>query len=278
MTTPLVGPVEPPDLHVMTYNIRRRLDRRSLRASDRWTRRRPLVQALVRAERPTLLGIQEARPDQVVALREALGARYGAVGHGRDADGSGEGNPLFYDSTRLELVDWSQEALSDEPGEAGSRSWGNLVPRALVTATLRDRATGAILFVINTHFDHLSGRSRVQSAQIIRRRVSEEHHPAIVMGDLNADERSPAVEELLRDGVLKDSWAEASEHLTAEWGTFGNYREPRVGRKRIDWIAVTAQLEVRSAGISPVRIDGAWPSDHLPVHAVVRLAGSDAAS
>jgi endonuclease/exonuclease/phosphatase family metal-dependent hydrolase len=278
MTDALVGRVEPPDIHVMSYNIRRRLDRPSVRPSDRWTRRRPLVEALVRAERPTLLGLQEVRPDQAVALREALGTGYRLIGRGRDTDGGGEGNPLFYDDSRLELLTWSQEALSERPDEPGSRSWGNLAPRVLVTATFRDRATAATLFVINTHFDHLSGRARRQSALVVRRRVAAENHPAIVMGDLNAGERSPAVKELLGDGVLRDSWAAASVHLTPEWGTFEDYRPPRVGEKRIDWIVVSAQLEVRSAAINPARIDGAWPSDHLPVHAVVRVreAGSSA--
>ncbi|QIG39886.1 endonuclease/exonuclease/phosphatase family protein [Microbacterium sp. 4R-513] len=271
MSDALIGHVEPPDLHVMTYNIRRRHNRPGLRASDRWTRRRPLVQSLVRTERPTLLGVQEARPDQALALRAALAPRYRFLGHGRSIGGRGEGNPLFYDDERLELEEWAQEALSDRADETGSRSWGNLVPRALVTATFRDRATGRRLFVINTHFDHLSGRARRQSARAVVHRVAAQPHPAIVMGDLNAGERSPAVAELLRDGTLTDAWAEASVRLTAEWGTFSNYRPPRVGRPRIDWILVSTGVEVLRAGINTARVDGAWPSDHLPVQALVRL-------
>lgn len=275
MTDALIGPVEPPELHVMTYNIRRRLDRRGRRRADRWTHRRPLVQSLVRAERPTLLGVQEVRPDQALALQEALGTRYRSVGRGRNRGGRGEGNPLFFDGERLELLDWTQEALADRPDEAGSRGWGNLVPRALVTATFRDRATADELFVVNTHFDHLSDRARRRSAQAVRGRIAAQERPAIAMGDLNTGERTPAIEELFRDGVLTDAWAEASHRLTAEWGTFANYREPRVGAARIDWIAVTRQFDVLRAGINPARIDGWWPSDHLPVQAVVRVRTSE---
>lgn len=278
MTDALIGPVAPPDLHVMTYNIRRRLDRRGRRVADRWALRRPHVQSLVRTERPTLLGVQEVRPDQAIALQDALGPRYRSVGRGRSRGGRGEGNPLFFDAERLELLGWTQEALADRPDEAGSRGWGNLVPRALVTATFRDRATEEELFVINTHFDHLSGRARRRSAEVVRRRVAGEGRPAIVMGDLNAGERTPAIEELLRGGELADAWTEASVRVTAEWGTFANYREPRVGAARIDWIVVSPRVEVLRAGINPARIDGWWPSDHLPMQAVVRVRSADPTS
>ncbi|TDN92037.1 endonuclease/exonuclease/phosphatase family protein [Microbacterium sp. BK668] len=278
MTDALIGPVEAPDLHVMTYNIRRRFDRGNWRAADRWTRRRPLVQSLVRTERPTLLGAQEVRPDQARTLQDALGSRYRFVGRGRNRGGRGEGNPLFYDTERLELLDWSQEALADRPDEEGARGWGNLVPRVLVTATFRDRLTGAMLFAVNTHFDHLSGRARRQSAVTVRRRVAAQPHPAIVTGDLNTGERTAPIQELLGDGTLTDAWAEASVHLTPEWGTFPNYRPPRVGGARIDWIAVSPDVEVLRAGINPARVDGAWPSDHLPVQAVVRMRGEEASA
>jgi endonuclease/exonuclease/phosphatase family metal-dependent hydrolase len=270
---PMIGPVSPPDLHVMTFNVRRRLERRVWRTADKWTWRRPALEALLRSERPTLLGVQEARPDQTEVIAD-LGYRF--AGTPEAAQGRGEGCPLFYDAERLELLEWTQEALSDRPDVAGSRSWGNLLPRILVSARLRDRATHAELRVINTHFDHLSPRSRIRSAEMIRARVAGQELPAIVMGDLNASEHSRPVLALLHRGVLTDAWAAAYERLTPEWGTFADYRHPRVGGARIDWIAVTPTIEVRRIAINPRRFERRWPSDHLPVQAVVRLPATEA--
>jgi len=264
----MIGPVSPPDLHVMTLNVRRRFDRRMRRLADRWDVRRPALEALLRSERPTLLGVQEARPDQAAVI-SALGYRFAGLpetGRGRD-----EGCPLFYEDERLELLDWTQEALSDHPEVAGSTSWGNLIPRIMVWARMRDRATNAELLVINTHLDHLSLRSRLRSAVVIRERVAAQALPAIVMGDLNASQRSRPVRELLRGGVLTDAWTAASTLLTPQWGTFPNYRSPKVGGTRIDWITVTPTIDVQRAGINAGRFQGQWPSDHLPVQAVVRL-------
>ena len=77
--------------------------------------------------------------------------------------------------------------------------------------------------------------------------------------------------ELLADGVLRDAWSVAGSRLTPEWGTHPDYRAPRMGASRIDWIAVTSGVEVRRAAINARRVDGEWPSDHLPVQVEIRI-------
>ena len=259
----------------MTFNIRRRMPQigpfAGPRSADRWAVRAPAVATLLHDERPTLLGTQEVLPDQDRALSQALGASYNRVGHGRDAGGQGEGCPLYYDSTRLDLLRWSQVALSDTPDVDGSRSWGNHTPRVLVEADLRDHATGVRFLAVNTHFDNFSRRSRVKAAQFVRLLVAERGPPAVVMGDLNSGERTAPLTELFAEGTLTDAWPAARERLTPEWGTFPNYRPPTLERKRIDWIAVTPDVRVERIGLNARRPRGAWPSDHLPVQAVLRL-------
>lgn len=270
MTTALIGPVAPPRLHVMTFNIRRRLTP-ALRRADRWSHRRGAVADLLRAERPHILGVQEALPDQARDVHAALGPRYVALGHGRRRDGGGESCPLLFDDDRLELEEWRQIALSDHPDEAGSRSWGNTVPRVAVVARLRDRATSAAFVAVNTHFDHLSRAARLRSAEAIRRLVGQSTRPGVVMGDLNTGEGTAPIRELLRDGALRDAWVAAAERVTPEWGTFPNYRKPLAGRKRIDWIVVTGDVGVERVAINPSAPGGRSPSDHLPVQAVLRI-------
>ena len=273
----LIGPVEAPELQVMTFNVRRRMPQIGPaigpRSADRWGVRMPAIAALLAAERPHLLGTQEVLPDQDRFLTGALGEDYRRIGHGRDADGQGEGCPLYYDTTRLELLTAEQQALSDTPESPGSRSWGNVTPRTLVRAEFRDRATGIRFLAINTHLDNMSQRSRVRAAQQIRLMVGGQPLPAVLTGDLNSGEGTAPLTELLHGGTLTDAWAAAGTRLTAEWGTFPNYRAPKRERKRIDWIVVTPGVEVDRIGINSRRPGGVWPSDHLPVQAVLRLPG-----
>lgn len=267
----LIGPVAAPHLHVMSWNIRRRTVRFHPRVADRWHRRAPGVRALLQAERPTLLGAQEALGDQSDFLAESLGGGYGVVGHGRGPRGGGEASPIFYDTDRLELLDFEQTALSDAPHSPGSTSWGNLIPRALVSARFRDRETSAVFLALNTHLDHLSARSRLRSAQVIREHVLRSDLPAVLTADFNADRTSAPLAELLQDAALAETWAAAERHDSHDWGTFANYRSPRRDRPRIDWILATPGVRVLRAAINPQRHGDAWASDHLPVHAVVTL-------
>jgi endonuclease/exonuclease/phosphatase family metal-dependent hydrolase len=260
----------------MTFNVRRAMDGPLRPLRDRWSTRAPAVRALLGSERPTLLGLQEALPRIMPVIQDAVGPDYHRVGRGRGRDGAGEGTPLLYDRTRLELRASGQHALSDTPDQPGSIGWGNLIPRILVWAEFADRATGTRFVAVNTHLDHLSARSRRRSVDSIRDLVRERALPAIVMGDLNAGVDSPAVRALLADDVLRDAADAADGSLTPDWGTYPGYRHPRVGGRRIDWIAVTPDVRVGAYGVNGRTFEGRRPSDHLPVQTVVRF-GEDTA-
>ena len=268
----LIGPIAAPALHVMTLNIRRPLGLLAWPPADRWAVRAPRLRALLARERPSLLCAQEAMPSQVALMRETLGPSYRHVGHGRGADLRGEGCPIVYDTDRLELLEWSQLALSETPDAAGSRSWGNLLPRIAVRAEFLDAATGERFVVFNTHLDPFSSRSRIRSGEQIRHWAARVSSPIIVTGDLNSRPSSPPFAALLEADTLRDAWHAASTRLTPEWGTYGGYRTPRASGARIDLIAVSAGIEVDCVGINAARVHGGWASDHLPVHAVVRLS------
>ena len=76
----LIGVATAPALHVMTFNVRRRLPL-SIRRADRWTGRRRAVDALLPLEQPTVLGVQEAMPGQADAVADAV--RTSAASAGR---------------------------------------------------------------------------------------------------------------------------------------------------------------------------------------------------
>jgi endonuclease/exonuclease/phosphatase family metal-dependent hydrolase len=272
----LIGPVTAPDLHVMSFNIRRRMPHLNPRSPDRWVHRQPLLKRLLEAEQPALFGVQEALFDQANFVRHTLGERYRSIGYGREANKGGEGCPIFYDSRRLRVLEWKQTALSDTPEVPGSTSWGNRTPRVVVDATFRDIATGIEFQAVNTHFDRRSRTSRLRSADVLGRIVSASPLPTVMTGDFNTDAETDPYDQLTGQGLLLDTWDTAEERLTEIWGTFLNYRPPRHDHKRIDWILVTPGVTVLKAAINVKRYEGGWPSDHAAMQAVVNLAGTTA--
>ena len=259
----------PSTIHVMTWNIRRRVPSPVTRRADRWTIRAPLIHQALSDLQPTILGVQEALPEQADFLHRALGPSHRSVGRGRGRHHSGEATPIFYDTTRVELLSWDQQALSDTPEVPGSVSWGNIFPRAFVAATFLHLDTDTRFLVINTHLDHLSRRSRLRSARAIRDHIHSARLPAVVTGDFNAHQDSATFQAFTSGNALADTWSTAAGHLTAEWGTFPNYRSLKPGGKRIDWILGTPEWQVHRAGINARQYAGAWASDHLSVHALM---------
>lgn len=271
---PLLGSARAPLLHVMTLNVRRDVGVLAWRRADRWAQRRPRLEALLRADRPHVLGTQEVLPAQAALIRRALGDGYRVVGHGHRPGPRGEGCPIFYDATRLTLLHARQFAVSTDPGRVGSTSWGGVIPRVAVLATFRDRPTATRFVVINTHLEAFSRRARRRGAELLHRVAARQPWATVLLGDLNAGPGSPPWDALCADGVLTDAWTAAERRASPAWGTLAGYRRPVPGR-RIDAILVSPGLPVVSIAIDGRRFAGGWASDHLPVRAVLRLDPAD---
>ncbi|NQX28349.1 endonuclease/exonuclease/phosphatase family protein [Microbacteriaceae bacterium VKM Ac-2854] len=265
--TPLIGAVSAPGLHVMSYNIRRRMPRAAPGTPDDWPTRKLLLRRFLQNERPTLVGVQETLAHQQRFVEQALGPSYRSVGYGRNPDREGERVPIVWDSDRLELLDWQQLALSDTPDVPGSRGWGNRIPRMLVTARLRDLDTSAVFRFVNLHLDHESANARLESVRMIAGLIGDE--PAVVSGDFNAQIGSEPYGELTR--TLRDAWLASDEQLTPPWATFNGWRPISLEGKRIDWMLVTPGIDVTRMGVNALRYNGRSASDHEAVQAVLRM-------
>jgi len=274
-TQPLIGAVAPNQLHVMSMNIRYDRSRDGQTApgdADHWPERRPLLIALLSRQRPDLLGVQEALYGQLPALEEALPG-HRRIGFGREGGSHGEHAAIYYDADRFEVLDWDQFWLSDTPEVIGSVTWGHSVTRIVVRAHLRERRSGRELIMLNTHLDHESEQARRRGAQALRELIAQSSLPTVLTGDFNAAAgRSDAYRTLVTEGPLADVWDSAAERLTPAWGTFPDYQDPVEGGDRIDWVLVSEQVTAHRAALNAWRDEnGAAPSDHAPVQAVLSL-------
>lgn len=256
----------------MTFNIR--LDLAS-DGANAWSQRKALVAALIDHEAPDLLGMQEVLIHQKRDLEAALPG-YTMIGVGRD-DGreAGEFSPLAWRRERFELVRAGTFWLSSTP-EVPGRGWDAAYPRVATWAVLRDRSTGQLLRVLNTHFDHVGQEARRNSATMIARWVSEgtdRELPTVVLGDLNADPESEPYRVIAGDSAaaLRDARVITRTPPYGPPGTFTGFDITKAAPLPIDHIFVGPGIAVESYAVITQHWGGRLPSDHYPVLAKMRL-------
>jgi endonuclease/exonuclease/phosphatase family metal-dependent hydrolase len=259
------------DLTVLSFNIR--YDNPG-DGEDRWAKRREQAVTVIRDHAPDVVGLQEALKGQLDDLGKALEG-YGRIGVGRD-DGKerGEYSAILYRMDRLEVVEDGTFWLSGTPETPGSASWGNRVVRVCTWARFREKQSGAVFYLFNTHLDHQNQPSREKSAALICERIASRAgmaEPVIVTGDFNAGEKNAAVLAMVGPETgLVDSFRVAHPDET-QVGTFNGFGKS-VGTEKIDYVFVPKMATVRGAGIDRRSKDGRYPSDHFAVWAKVRLS------
>ena len=246
----------------MTFNIRYDNPADSANA---WNQRKPEVVELIRGYNPDFIGIQEALPKQVSYLSEHL-EDHKFIGYGRDGlNTNSEASPIFYNSQKFELINHQQLWLSETPNEI-SRGWDAALNRILVYGAFRNKTSGTIFHVLNTHFDHQGVQARLHSAALIKDFILRENmrdQKIIVMGDMNAVAEDAPIQ--LLNEELTDSREVNDIEITGPEATFNNFDPDTPPKNRIDYIFIK-NLEVKSYQcIDHKRTNGLYPSDHFPV-------------
>jgi endonuclease/exonuclease/phosphatase family metal-dependent hydrolase len=265
----VIGPARGESLHVMSFNLRYASDL----SPHSWTARRPVMAELLRREQPTVLGTQEGLYAQLRDIEQDLPGRYDWIGVGRAGGSRDEFMAVFYDTSRLDPLEFDHFWLSDTPNVIGSKSWGNNIIRMVTWVRFADRRTGKEFVTVNTHFDHQSENSRQRSAALVRDRVNgfAPGLPVVLTGDFNAPSDTSVTYDTLMTGAgMTDTWPAAAERRTPLYATFHGYNPLVPDGIRIDWI-LTRGATVQAAGINTFERNGQYPSDHLPVQALITL-------
>lgn len=254
----------------MSFNLRRG----SIIPPHSWPKRRPVVAELLRREQPTVLGTQEGLYGQLKDIKRDLSDRYDWIGVGRDGGSRDEFMAVFYDTGRLSPVEFDHFWLSDTPEVIGSTSWGNRNVRMVTWVRFADLRTGGEFVAVNTHFDHESEDARQRSAVLLRDRIDgfDPALPVVLTGDFNVPAGASVAYETLVTG-LTDTWTAAKERSTPVYCTFHGYGTLWPEDVRIDWI-LTRGADVHVAAVNTFAQGGQYPSDHLPVQALITLTAT----
>lgn len=253
---------EPIDLTVLTFNILVEIGDHP--PAPRWKERREASANLILDTKADLIGLQEPTPAQAAYLVKALPG-YEALFHKGYPDAM-----LLYQRDTFEELARGEWWLSPTPDRV-SIGFGNALPRLVVWAKLRHKASGRELYFFNTHFDN-SMPSQVRMAELCQQKFAPfvaEGLPMLFVGDFNTEQERGDYPKLTSGG-WKDSYTVCEK--ASPGGRDDNVRTMLEGAGRIDHIFYHGD------GWKPLkwrRLEYPDPnkplSDHYPVLAEFRL-------
>jgi len=215
-------------LRVMSFNILR-----DLRNHPRWlwSKRQPLVAAVINDYRPDLVGIQEVREDMTAPLMKLLPEYTPArMPCGAELRLGTYGGEFIYRTDRFELLGSEYyifppyDAVTGEyvgPGKKIVRRGGTLI-------RLRDKKTGRTVCAFSSHLAHSSRPMNLASCELMKKRITALPADAVVFvtGDFNISRGSPSWNVLATgERAMSDSRAHALQK-----GVSGNRNDG------IDWL------------------------------------------
>ena len=246
------------ELRVMSCNVRcispTDLGKKS------WFYRADLIMQGIQKEQPSVIGFQEVTKWHYSYLCDTL-ALYDSVITYRDDAFNSEGCPIFYRSDIYTLIDKGSFWLSETP-DVMSKSWGAQFNRVCSYVILKDNATETEFVVFNTHLSHVSDEARINGIQVVLDKIKEFGSlPAVLMGDLNAEEDSQTYKSATVN-FLDTKYQTENTMTSCTYQAWGE----QLDRNCIDYILVSKTgFRTNSYKVVTDTYDGVYSSDHFPL-------------
>jgi endonuclease/exonuclease/phosphatase family metal-dependent hydrolase len=254
---------------VMSYNIR--YDNPN-DGENAWVNRKELLCSQLAFYEPDVFGIQEALPNQVQDISNAL-PKYTFVGIARDGIGKGESSNIFFKKDKFKLLEQNTFWLSETP-EIISKGWDAALNRICTYALLKENKTKQIFWIFNTHLDHQGEIARTKGIALILSKIktlNTQNYPVIFMGDFNSEPTEERIINLKK--LMIDSQEISEENPFGPTGTFNGFKHNEAVTKRIDYIFLSKEsnFKVYKYAVLSDSKDLKYPSDHLPVYVEIRF-------
>jgi endonuclease/exonuclease/phosphatase family metal-dependent hydrolase len=263
---------EPGAVRVLTWNILHGSDDGPFWQQQSWPRRKLALAGILREAQPDILGVQEARPEQVSFLEKTL-AGYQRVGVGREGGDQGEHCAIFFRLDRFEVLAdgtfWLEEP-TDQP--AGAGQW---VKRTCTWVRLRERASGRTLRVYNAHLPGrtaaaVRGQARLSASRIVLDHIKtgDPSDAVVLVGDFNAGPDAPSRRVFAEIGLRETAALAGAQAAPPTYQFYGLH----LGS--LDAILVGPGWDVSRHAVVDAKPDGVFPSDHFGVLADLTLSRS----
>ena len=253
----LVSVITAQEMLVGTYNIRMKNDGDSLKG-DCWGKRCQVICDQVNFMSPAIFGTQEVPHVQLQDLLHGL-HNYDYIGVARD-DGKtkGEYAAIFYDKSRIRLLDHGNFWLNETP-DRPALGWDAACIRICTWRKFKDLRSGKKFYFFNLHMDHVGRVARREAARLVVSKIREiaEKRPVVLTGDFNVDQTDEIYRIFSESGILSDSYTMADIRF-AENGTFNAFKPQLKTTSRIDHIFVSPSMKVDAYG---VLTDSYWTPD-----------------
>lgn len=256
------------NLKVMTYNIR--LDV-AVDGENDWSHRKEFFTSQIQFYEPDVFGIQEATPNQVIDISNAL-SQYNHIGIGREGVGKGESSNIFYKKERFSISNETTFWLSETPNEI-SKGWDAACNRVCTFALFEDLKSNKIFWVFNTHLDHIGEVARTKGIELILSKIEAvniQKLPVIFMGDFNSEPNENRIIALKK--IMNDSRELSVEKPFGPFGTFNNFQYNEPATKQIDYIFLSKNsfFYVNKYAVLTDSKNLRFPSDHFPVYIEIK--------
>ncbi|TAJ15250.1 hypothetical protein DMA11_02270 [Marinilabiliaceae bacterium JC017] len=235
-----------------------------------WENRKSLINEFFSKKDADIIGFQEVLHHQLQDLSQML-PEYDYVGVGReDGKEKGEFAPIFFKKEKFELLAKSHFWLSETPEVVGSKSWGAQLARIATWVKLKNKKSGHIFFIFNTHLSHVSEFARSESAVLLLKKIKSlaANVPVLVTGDFNSVPDDLSYKTMTGNWHELDPFSDSykiSRNLPINSDvTFTGFDNSK-NNLRIDYIFVNGYLRVLNHETFPVIKDDIYISDHWPV-------------
>lgn len=263
------------DLSVTTYNILFDTRDDELPEIHRWPNRKGRLIQAIRALDSDIVCVQEMTPNQRRALVMEIGHIYTCFGTNHRMI-----NGILFKKNRFTPID----SAVIPTGKYNHISY----------LKLRDLKEGKNLIILNTHLNFSSEQLRAAQAAIIHALAAalllgDPSTQLIVTGDMNTFPNRPELSlpfydgdkilETIQGNLLRDSREISQSPPLGPASSFTNkgpgdtrpFEGTGVEGVILDHIFVSPGVEVTSSKVSPMKIDGEFPSDHMPLTALVNI-------
>lgn len=256
-------------IKAMSFNIR--LDAAS-DGENRWDLRKNRVSGLMQYHEPDFIGAQEVLHHQLMYLDSSL-SNYSYIGVGRD-DGKtqGEYSCIFYNSDKYIPIQQSTFWLAPK-SDSVCMGWDAVCNRVCTYGLFKNKKTKQLVWVFNTHFDHVGKTARSESAKLILQKIKSlntKNDPVILLGDFNL---RPTEEPIQRIAAEMHNAREISQFVYGNidtWNAFKFQSKPNGG---IDYVFVNKHPKIKVDKFATITdsYDMKYPSDHFPVMATLTI-------